>query len=884
MGFKAVSTSRSTATTTVSKQATVINSSSGFAVTGATITANSSISINVNTPGQAPTNQVSGISIRSINYLNANGTISTANAVSTSGGNIKINGDGFTSPMTVIVGGTTVANANITVANTTAMVVSLPSASPGNVSLYTFNSTGTGAQLANAVNYSGVPSWTTSTVSFVSGTAANVALVASSDSTLTYTLQAGSTLPTGISLISTGYLSGTATGYSSSTTGTFVIVATDLENQAAQQTITWSVQVADPQFNYTTLLLNGDTGNNIANTATNNTFLDSSTNNFTITRTGNPTQGTFSPFSQTGWSNYFTGSSILRFSGSGPADLGTGDFTVEMWVNISANTGAWQAFYDSRTGGTGFFFGLNNGGLTLIYYVGGIVITDSTPIVLGRWYHVALVRSSGTTKMYKDGVSVGTPYSDSTNYTSTVTDLSPLSGLSVNGYLSNARVLKGTALYTTNFTPPVSPLTAIANTQLLTCQSNRFVNNSSSSLTIATNGLPTIQAYGPFAPGAAYSPSSNGGSAYFDGTGDLLRAISSPAIGSGNYTIECWSNLATSAAGGNIAIFWVGGIGLWATGTNWRLYTSNGGSAFINATIAMTSVTSPAGQWLHHAVVRSGTTVTYYINGVSVYSTTDSNNYTLTGTYVGFNVDLGYYWTGQISGFRYVASAIYTSTFTPPTSPPTAVANTQLLLNFTNGGIADAHASMDIETVGAQLSTAVTKYGTASMSFSGSSQLLTMLASTPLLAFGTGDFTVEFWVNFNSTTGRQDIMWLAVTGSVDDRMGIIWNLTAGNLTYYISPTVANAINAAWTPSAGIWYHIALSRASGSSKLFINGVQTGSTYTDTRNYNVPYSLYVGQDSGAASSYFNGYLDDVRITKGFARYTANFTPPTSAFSGQ
>ena len=63
---------------------------------------------------------------------------------------------------------------------------------------------------------------------------------------------------------------------------------------------------ADPYFEYTTLLLSG----NGTNGAQNNTFLDGSTNNFTITRNGNATQGTFSPFSQTGWGNYFNGSSI----------------------------------------------------------------------------------------------------------------------------------------------------------------------------------------------------------------------------------------------------------------------------------------------------------------------------------------------------------------------------------------------------------------------------------------------------------------------------------------------------------------------------------------------------------------------------------------------
>lgn len=204
-------------------------------------------------------------------------------------------------------------------------------------------------------------------------------------------------------------------------------------------------------------------------------------------------------------------------------------------------------------------------------------------------------------------------------------------------------------------------------------------------------------------------------------------------------------------------------------------------------------------------------------------------------------------------------------------------------MNFNNGGIVDQHSTNVLETVGnAQLSTSVKKYNVASMSFNATTQSLNMLSSTPNFAFGTDDFTVEFWINFTNTSNRQDIVWLSVTGSTSDRMGITWNNTAGNLTYYISPTVNNAINATWSPSAGIWYHIALTRASGSSKIFINGTQTGSTYTDARNYSVPYSLYVGQDTNGMTSLLNGYIDDLRITKGFARYTANFTAPTGALS--
>lgn len=86
-------------------------------------------------------------------------------------------------------------------------------------------------------------------------------------------------------------------------------------------------------------------------------------------------------------------------------------------------------------------------------------------------------------------------------------------------------------------------------------------------------------------------------------------------------------------------------------------------------------------------------------------------------------------------------------------------------------------------------------------------------------------------------------------------------------------------------SATTWTHIALCRSGSSTRLFLDGVQTGSTYTDTNNYLGPANRPVIGASGLSlgGSALNGYIDDLRITK-FARYTANFTPPTAAFPTQ
>jgi hypothetical protein len=86
-------------------------------------------------------------------------------------------------------------------------------------------------------------------------------------------------------------------------------------------------------------------------------------------------------------------------------------------------------------------------------------------------------------------------------------------------------------------------------------------------------------------------------------------------------------------------------------------------------------------------------------------------------------------------------------------------------------------------------------------------------------------------------------------------------------------------------STATWYHIAVCKSGSSTKMFVNGTQAGSTYTDTNNYvagvNRP---RIGSGGDVAGNYFSGYIDDLRITKGYARYTASFTPPTSAFPNQ
>ncbi len=88
-----------------------------------------------------------------------------------------------------------------------------------------------------------------------------------------------------------------------------------------------------------------------------------------------------------------------------------------------------------------------------------------------------------------------------------------------------------------------------------------------------------------------------------------------------------------------------------------------------------------------------------------------------------------------------------------------------------------------------------------------------------------------------------------------------------------------------TPVSNTWYHLAVSGQTGSIKLFVNGIQEGSTYTGATALNSTSTLRVGDGAGAAAGQaLNGYLDDLKVTRGIARYTANFTAPSVAFRGK
>jgi hypothetical protein len=646
----------------------------------------------------------------------------------------------------------------------------------------------------------------------------------------------------------------------------------------------------DEFFNRVTLLLPGDGTNG----AQNNTFLDSSTNNFTITRNGNTTQGTFSPFSQTGWSNYFRGGANTDAVNTSSAVALTGDFALECWIYQAAAATTYTVFAGHGSGTTQFVIDQTSGGAStgaVSFYQGSWIASSSAGVFTRNvWNHVALTRSGTTVRIFVNGSQVASGTLSGTVNFSNFGSIG--ANYTLNGYISNLRITSGAALYTSTFTPSTTPLTTSAGAGtvvLLTCQANRFVD-ASATQTMTVTSVPSVEAFSPFAPTAAYSADTVGGSGYFDGTGDYLFTSSNTALvlNTGSWTIEAWA-------------FCTGGSGYRSvlskrTGANaeYEMGIDNSGYfyLYIGTTVYATTTLVPLNSWNHLCITCDGTNIRMFQNGVltrynaSLAAGNGTGNLS-TGVEAGTAAQN---WIGYISNERIVkgsvVSAYSTSSttegtviFTPPTIPLTAITNTSYLLNFTNAGITDATAKNDLETVGnAQISTTQSKFGGSSIAFDGTGDYL-VIPKRPFFDF-PGDFTIEFWLYANSLASYGFLMDTRSSASTFWLMDLS---TSGVIGWGPDATIRISSSSI---STGQWYHVAVARSGSSTKMFLNGTQTGSTYTSSASITAGTTNVVvgGSALNPGSFNVNCYIDDLRITVGHARYTSNFTAPTSAFALQ
>ena len=182
----------------------------------------------------------------------------------------------------------------------------------------------------------------------------------------------------------------------------------------------------------------------------------------------------------------------------------------------------------------------------------------------------------------------------------------------------------------------------------------------------------------------------------------------------------------------------------------------------------------------------------------------------------------------------------------------------------------------------ATISTDQSKFGNASGFFPDWAAI--KVADSDDWDFGTGSFTVDFWVRF-LVDQPATFFWRYINF---ERYVVIDYISGTTLRFLDYPVgYAHEVTAPWAPSVDTWYHVALVRngtGAGCFKFYVDGTYVTSTYgrgTESLAVTDYTDLYIGYRYILNINQLNGYLDEYRISKGIARWTSNFTPPTRAY---
>lgn len=406
-----------------------------------------------------------------------------------------------------------------------------------------------------------------------------------------------------------------------------------------------------------------------------------------------------------------------------------------------------------------------------------------------------------------------------------------------------------------------------------------------------------------------------------DGTDDYIVAGQASELSlTGDFTIEAWirptalTRQFATIVGSNIAGF---------SGDAWFLMllgnpNANAGKVQFgypssNPILISTTVLSTAGQWYHVAVTRSGSTMRLFIDGALEASATNSATVEISsaGVRIGSNGWDGAasFFTGYIDEFRILnGTAAYTAAFTPPASAfsdPVSSDNTKVLLHFEGSNASDKilDAAYPFYTIwtpngGAQLDTAQSKFGGSSLLLDGDADWLRQPENRSLYFEAGVDFTIEAWIRPNSFTNNY--------GSIiaSDQSGFLTGAVALMVQGASAPvsgqqrrvhfvTPAGSTNGSTQLNTGQWYHVAFTRSGTTGRLFLDGALEATTSGGYMSSAVSLSgvpstgvtnkgTRIGSGQwDAAAGYFDGWIDDLRITRGLARYTSAFTPPSAAF---
>ena len=681
-------------------------------------------------------------------------------------------------------------------------------------------------------------------------------------------------------------------------TFTLTINATDGTTGAVSTstnlTLEFIVIVANSK--YTTLLATA------VDTSDNNNITDSSTNNHSITVSGDAHAGTFSPYRRGGYSTYFDGSG--DYIDTGLNNVAT-DFTFECWVNTTVG-GMLMARYVSGSALDGFIIDSTSGFPVIQINTNANNLNGTVNLKDGKWHYLAFVRDSNVCKIFIDGI-LDVSQTDSEPMQVNANWIIGRHGNNASyyygGYIRDLRWAVGTVRYTGNFTPPTEPLTALSGDNLFTCHLPYIIDGSATPYSMTAYGNVTTKPFSPY-DHIKYSAVEHGGSLYFDGNGDAIEIADNDDFdfGTGDLTIECWvypeetgnnypGFLGTTAGWGSVA---ASGMRFDNLGdSKFQMSWYGPGDPFLE-----TQSSYPHNQWYHFVVTRTGgNTWRMFINGILEDTGTNSTAYDIcvgghnlqvggktwdggNGWFKGSVADLRLTKGSVITEYQTSSTTTGTQIFTPRTVPITS-SGSELHLKGTDASIIDKSQGANLKLIGDTTgSTTQAKFSnTKSMYFDGTGDYVTIEADAA--NFGTGDFTIEMWL-YPTESNNAIFRKTTSTGSASPPSLSVYVAGTTPLVGVNSGTADGSwITASSSFSNNAWNHFAITRNSGTVTIWINGNSAGSaTRTADVDNNITFRLGEWRNS---SENYKGYIQDFRLTKGLARYTANFTPPTASLEG-
>lgn len=353
-------------------------------------------------------------------------------------------------------------------------------------------------------------------------------------------------------------------------------------------------------------------------------------------------------------------------------------------------------------------------------------------------------------------------------------------------------------------------------------------------------------------------------------TGTVTLAASD--IASGVFaTARLGTGSATSAT-------YLRGDGAWVADPRWDLFlppaptsvTASAGNA--QAAVSWSAPSMPT-----YAPPLTDYVVQYSSNGGSTWTTfADGTGTTTSATVTGLTNGTAYtFRVSAVNGIGAGAASAASSAVTPVLPNPSLLLHMDGANGSTTFVDSGPHSLVVTANGDAQISTAQSKFGAASGYFDGAGDFIEVTSES--LSPGTGDFTAEAWVFASSSSSGYRHIFDTRTS---DSTGFSLGFDDQGRVFLFS---ANAFRVeAGDASTNTWHHVAVARSAGVTRVFLNGTQVGTSWTNSENYSQT-KWTIGTYYADNSLYeWNGYIDEVRIVKGTAVYTGNFTPPTAPFA--